>query len=89
MNKNPETSATAGSEEEDDSDSYDDLDDFDVPQDMEDYLDEDAAEDDLMGCNNDDQQSTTSTMTTMSTGSVGSNTPSLVGENLESVSLGK
>ena len=31
--------------------------------------------------------STTSTRTTMSTGSVGSNTPSLVGENLESFSL--
>ncbi len=67
-----------------DSDSYDDLeDDFDIPNDMDDYLDDGDYEDD------EDTRSTTSTRTTMSTGSVGSNTPSLVGENLESFSLGE
>ncbi len=66
-----------------DSDSdYDDmLDDFAVPTDMDDYLDDEEVDDD------DDDLSTTSTRTTMSTGSVGSNTPSVVGENLESFSL--
>lgn len=73
-------------EEDNDSDYTDfedELDEFNVPGDMDDYLD------DLDEAVDDDQQSTTSTKTTMSTGSVGSNTPSLVGENLENFSLGE
>ena len=67
----------------DDDDDYDDIDE-DVEQ-ADDFLDE-ADEDDVMM--EDDRQSTASTSTTFSTGSsVGSNTPSLVGENLESFCL--
>ena len=54
---------------------------------FQDYLDEDDGEDAMM---EDDNKSTASTSTEFSTGSsVGSNTPSLVGENLESFCLGE
>ena len=77
------TGNLANMADSEDSD-YDDLiDDFAVPTDMDDFLDEEFADDE-----NDDQSSTASTRTDMSsTGSVGSNTPSLVGENLESFTL--
>ncbi len=72
-------------DDDDDDDDYDDLmDDFATPTDMDDYLDDEDVVDDC-----EDDISTTSTRTTMSTGSVGSNTPSLVGENLESFCLGE
>lgn len=62
---------------------YDDLDELVVNSDMEDLMDD---EDGIEG--GEDDQSVASTVTTMSTGSVGSNTPSLVGENLETISIG-
>eukprot|EP00095_Tigriopus_kingsejongensis_P001801 maker-scaffold10_size831480-snap-gene-0.19 protein:Tk01801 transcript:maker-scaffold10_size831480-snap-gene-0.19-mRNA-1 annotation:"tubulin polyglutamylase ttll4" len=73
--------ASPAASDSDYTDFEDELDEFNVPGDMEDYLDDVELED--------DQQSTASTKTTMSTGSVGSNTPSLVGENLENFSLGE
>jgi len=76
-----------GNESDSDAD-YDDLDDIVVPSDAEggqDFMD-DIDDDD--GDLEDDTRSVTSTATTMSTGSVGSNTPSLVGESLESFSIG-
>ena len=55
--------------------------------DLQDYLDEDVGDDVMM---EDDSKSTASTSTEFSTGSsVGSNTPSLIGENLESFCLGE
>ena len=54
---------------------------------VQDYLDEDVGDDAMM---EDDSKSIASTSTEFSTGSsVGSNTPSLVGENLESFCLGE
>jgi len=71
-----------GNESDSDLD-YDDLDDLVVPSDSDDF--EDVDDD---GESGGDDHSVASTNTTMSTGSVGSNTPSMVGESLESVSLG-
>jgi hypothetical protein len=80
-----DVSSSCNDNEFDSDDDYDDLiDDFGIPNDMDDYLDDGAEDEDV-----DDDQSTTSTRTTMSTGSVGSNTPSVVGENLESFCLGE
>jgi len=69
-----------GNESDSDAD-YDDLDDLVVPSDGDDFMDEDDVGDE-------DTKSVTSTATTISTGSVGSNTPSVVGESLENFSLG-
>merc|ERR1719228_2148038 len=68
-----------GNESDSDAD-YDDLDDLVVNSDGDDFMDEDDAVDE-------DDKSVTSTATTISTGSVGSNTPSVVGESLENFSL--
>ena len=83
----PKTTRVEAKEEENESDytDYEDDDDFEIPADMEDYLD-DADDGEVV---EDDQGSVSSTRTTQSTGSVGSNTPSLVGENLENFSLGQ
>lgn len=70
-----------GNESDSDAD-YDDLDDLVVPSDGDDFMDEDDDGGD------EDDKSVTSTATTISTGSVGSNTPSVVGESLENFSLG-
>ncbi len=79
----PQPESVSAANEDSDDDDYDDLlDDFAVPTDMDDYLDDEDVPDD-----GEDDISTTSTRTSVSTGSVGSNTPSLVGENLESFSL--
>merc|ERR1719397_771572 len=68
-----------GNESDSDAD-YDDLDDLVVNSDGDDFMDEDDMGDE-------DDKSVTSTATTISTGSVGSNTPSVVGESLENFSL--
>merc|ERR1719228_987337 len=68
-----------GNESDSDAD-YDDLDDLVVNSDGDDFMDEDDVGDE-------DDKSVTSTATTISTGSVGSNTPSVVGESLENFSL--
>jgi len=66
-----------GNESDSDLD-YDDLDDIVVPSDADDFLDDDD------GADVEDDHSIASSTTTISTGSVGSNTPSVVGETLES-----
>ena len=71
--------STIGNESDSDAD-YDDLDDLVLPSDNE--------EDDDEGVDlEDDTRSITSTATSMSSGSVGSNTPSLVGESLEGLAV--
>jgi len=71
-----------GNESDSDLD-YDDLDDIVVPSDVDDFMDDLDG-----GDSGEDDHSVASSTTTLSTGSVGSNTPSVVGESLESVSLG-
>jgi len=80
---NPADDSTIGNESDSDAD-YDDLDELVLPSDNDDLFEDEDEGVDL----EDDARSVTSTATTMSTGSVGSNTPSLVGESLESVSIG-
>jgi len=71
-----------GNESDSDLD-YDDLDDLAVSSDVADFI-----EDDFAGDSDEDDTSVVSSTTSLSTGSVSSNTPSLVGENLESVKIG-
>lgn len=69
---------------DDDDDDYDDIVDGGLPSDMEDFLDEEVYDSAM----EDDTKSTASTSSEMSTGSsVGSNTPSTLGENLNLIGI--
>ena len=68
-----------GNESDSDAD-YDDLDDIALPSDNDDFLDEDGDPDE-------DDKSVHSTATTVSDSSACSNTPSLIGESLETSTI--
>ena len=68
-----------GNESDSDAD-YDDLDDLALPSDNDDFIDDDVEPDE-------DDKSVHSTATTVSDSSACSNTPSLVGESLETSSV--
>ena len=68
-----------GNESDSDAD-YDDLDDLALPSDNDDFLDDDGDPDE-------DDKSVHSTATTVSDSSACSNTPSLIGESLETSAI--
>ena len=68
-----------GNESDSDAD-YDDLDDLALPSDTDDFMDDDGDPDE-------DDKSVHSTATTVSDSSACSNTPSLIGESLETAAI--